>query len=116
MSIGPEVMRAMAGLMAALEPRRHYGPGYYLGLGVVAVVVLIALVKFYRVWQEVREEEEPDSPEDVLESFRRAHEAGEIDDEELARVTGVLRPGQGKPAVRPRKPESVPDAQDDPYF
>lgn len=120
MTLGLEMMWGMAGLLAAAEPRRQYGSAYYAGLAVVAVVVLIAVVGFYRVWREVREEEEPDSPEEVLESFRRAHAAGEIDDRELERVTSVLRPGKAqprpRPEPRPRKPDTVPDALDDPYF
>ena len=65
---------------------------YYVGLAVVVVILLGTLIAFYRTWEEIHEDEEPDSPQDLLESFRKAHAAGEIDDRELERVrTASLR-------------------------
>ncbi len=107
MTIDFGLMGGLVILIAAAEPKRLYGSAYYAGLAVVVVVVLIAAIGFYRVWLEVREEEEPDSPDVVLESFRRAHAAGEIDDQELERVTRVLAPGPFPP--RPQKPDVLAD-------
>jgi hypothetical protein len=59
---------------------------YYVGLAVLVILLVIALVAAYRVWSEIHDVEEPDSPEDLLESFEQAHAAGVLDDRELARV------------------------------
>ena len=107
MTIELGIMGGLILLIAAAEPRHLYGSAYYAGLAVVTLVVVIAAIGFYRVWLEVREEEEPDSPDEVLESFRRAHAAGEIDDQELERVTRVLAPGAFPP--RPQKPDVLAD-------
>lgn len=86
-------MRVRWALFAAAKVRVDTGIIYYVGLAVVVVVVTFALVAFYRTWTEVREDEEPDTPEDILESFIEAHSAGEIDDQELERVRTLLTPG-----------------------
>jgi hypothetical protein len=64
----------------------QFSPPYYLGLGILLVLMVVALVKAYQMWEELHDVEEPDSPIDLLESFEEAHAAGELDDEELARV------------------------------
>jgi hypothetical protein len=79
---------------------------YYVGLAVVVVILLGTLIAFYRTWAEIHEDEEPDSPQDLLESFRQAHAAGQIDDRELERVRALLSAGGGAtsgahPASRP---------------
>jgi hypothetical protein len=71
---------------------------YYVGLAVVVAILVGALIGFYRTWMEIHEDEEPDSPQDLLESFREAHAAGEIDDRELERVRGLLLAGEGAAA------------------
>jgi hypothetical protein len=58
----------------------------YIGLALLAVLLLILLVKAYRTWVEIHDVGEPDSPSDLMASFEKAHAAGELDDEELARV------------------------------
>jgi uncharacterized membrane protein len=64
-----------------------YGtPAYWIGLGMLVVVLLVALLKGYREWQEIHDVEEPDSPDDLLRSFREAHARGELDDDEFQRV------------------------------
>ena len=64
----------------------QFSPPYYLGLGILLVLMVVALVKAYQMWEELHDVEEPDSPIDLLESFEEAHAAGELDDEEFARV------------------------------
>ena len=75
------------GLLAA-APRQglSFSAWYYVGLGILVVLMLIALVKAYQVWEEIHDVEEPDSPIDLLEAFEEAHAAGELDDEEFERV------------------------------
>jgi uncharacterized membrane protein len=87
---------------------------YYVGLGLLAVLMVFALVKAYRVWEEIHDVEEPDSPADLLESFEEAHAAGELDDEEFERVrrqlTDPARRGDGSPtppAVDGESPSSL---------
>jgi hypothetical protein len=64
-----------------------YGtPAYWIGLGLLVAVLLVALIKGYREWQEIHDVEEPDSPDDLLRSFREAHAMGELDDDEFQRV------------------------------
>ena len=49
-------------------------------------VLVVALVASYRVWEEIHDVEEPDSPDDLLESFEQAHAAGVLNDQEFDRV------------------------------
>jgi hypothetical protein len=73
--------------------RLDVGAMYYVGLAVVVVILVVALLSFYRTWMEIHEDEEPDSPQDLLESFREAHAAGQIDARELERVQTLLTAG-----------------------
>ena len=73
-------------LAAALFRGFRFSPPYYLGLGILLVLMVVALVKFYQMWEEIHDVEEPDSPIDLLESFEAAHAAGELDDGEFERV------------------------------
>jgi hypothetical protein len=97
------------GLFAAASARRvgvsiSY---YYVGLGVLAVLILIAGIKAYRMWEELRDVEEPDSPGDLLEKFQEAHDAGELDDQEFERVRQRLR--DPEPGASPTPPPVRPD-------
>ncbi len=61
--------------------------GYYIGLAIlVGARCFFAFVKGYRTWEEINEVEDPDRPEDLLETFEEAHAAGDLDDEEFERV------------------------------
>jgi len=80
---------------------------YYVGLAILIVVLLLALAKAFREWQEIHDVEEPDSPADLLESFKEAHAAGELDDEEFERVRQRL---SGK-AAGADAPSPDPDDQ-----
>jgi hypothetical protein len=53
------------------------------------------LIAAYRTWEEIHDVEEPDSPVDLLETFRQAHAQGEIDDHELDRVRRLLTSAEG---------------------
>ncbi len=77
-----------AGLWAAA--RVDTGPLYYAGLTVIVAIVIGALIAAYRTWEEIHDIEEPDSPADLLQTFRQAHAEGEIDDQELERVRSLL--------------------------
>jgi len=95
---------------AAARPGKSNQPTY-IGLALLAVLLVVALVKAYRVWEELHDVEEPDSPVDLLASFEQAHAAGELDDEELERVRERLErsPTIGKhPSSRPSPGEATP--------
>jgi hypothetical protein len=80
----------VAQCFAAARPDQSNQPTY-LGLGLLAVLAVVLLVKAYRVWSEIHDVEEPDSPEDLLASFERAHAVGALDDDELQRVREKLK-------------------------
>lgn len=76
---------------------------YYAGLAVVVGVTMLAIVVFYREWQEMHDVEEPDGPQDILDSFVQAHAQGNLDAGELERVRRLLAddsetPHAGTPA------------------
>ncbi len=77
------------GLYAAGRAAETFRPTY-IGLALLAVLLVVALIKAYRVWEEIHDVEEPSSPDDLLESFEQAHRAGELDDAELERVRARL--------------------------
>ncbi len=88
----------VAGWSAAARPGQFNQPTY-IGLALLAVLLVALLVKAYRVWGEIHDVEEPVSPGDLLASFERAHAAGELDDEEFERVRERLKhsPTFGRP-------------------
>ena len=92
MTIGWEVASRLTGPLAA---RVDSGPLYYVGLAVMVVILIWTLIVAYRHWEEMNDVEEPDSPADLLESFRQAHAEGELDDQELDRVRRLLSTGDG---------------------
>jgi len=121
----------VTGWYAAARPGQSNQPTY-IGLALLAVLLVVLLVKAYRVWGEIHDVEEPDSPGDLLASFERAHAAGELDDEEFERVRARLkhsptvepqtssspRPGEATPAPETRPPldpvdESAASPSDD---
>ncbi len=92
------------------------GPLYYVGLAVIVIIVIGTLIAAYRTWVEIHDVEEPDSPADLLETFRQAHAQGAIDDQELDRVRMLLTGDEGEsagdPAVnRPRGGSEAPVAR-----
>jgi hypothetical protein len=71
------------------------GTSYYIGLAVLIAIMIGVLIAAYRTWEEINDVEEPDSPADLLESFKQAHEDGELDQQELDRVRRLLSSGGG---------------------
>jgi hypothetical protein len=65
----------------------------FLGAVVFGVVTFVAILVLWWHWNDAHDEIEPDRPDDLLASFLEAHEAGEIDDAELARVREQLQQG-----------------------
>jgi hypothetical protein len=59
---------------------------YYVKSALLIIILVVALVAAYRVWEEIHDVEEPDSPDDLLESFEQAHAAGVLNDQEFDRV------------------------------
>jgi uncharacterized membrane protein len=106
MKLGWVAMVTQTGLLAA--GRIDSGLVYYIGLAVVVVIMVGAIVKFYSTWEEIHEDEEPDSPADLLESFRQAHADGQIDDKELERVRGLLSAGPRDVDGTPRQKPPLP--------
>jgi hypothetical protein len=90
--VTPILIRKLAdhctGLLSAAPVRRvGVSPSYYyVGLGVLVVLMLVAGIKAYRMWEELHDVAEPDLPADLLETFKEAHAAGELDDQEFERV------------------------------
>jgi len=81
------------------------------------VALVVAIVMAYRLWSEIKEDDEPASPLDLLSEFEEARAAGELDDEEFQRVRASLRkPGiegameaaRGKPPASPEGPAQPP--------
>jgi len=101
-------------MLAAVAVRR-FGVSasyYYVGLGVLGVLMLVAGIKAYRMWEEIHDVPEPDLPTDLLETFEEAHAAGELDDEEFERVRqrllGPADTGSPAPSVHPEMDEHDP--------
>jgi uncharacterized membrane protein len=97
------VQEAGVGLIATLSTEAWYN----IGLAVVLVSLVIAGVVAYRIWREVNEDVEPATMEELLASFEQARYAGDLDDEEYARVRRQIE----KPAPPP--PASKPPQRDD---
>ena len=92
-------------LLVALSPAAWYN----IGLIVVLIALIIAGVMAYQLWHEINEEVEPATPEELLASFEQARSAGELDDDEYARVRRQLEktsslPPSSKPARRDDQP------------
>jgi len=83
-------MVSVAVWSAADRPAESY-QATYIGLGLLAALLLVILIKAYRVWEEIHDVDEPPSPAELLASFEQAHAAGEMDDQELERVRERLR-------------------------
>lgn len=67
----------------------------YLPLALFVVILAVLLAKAVRVWQEIHEVEEPATPTELLASLEDAHAAGDLDDDEIAKVRQRLASCQG---------------------
>jgi hypothetical protein len=99
------VMGVADGVRIELLAVLSAGAWYNLGLVVLLVALACAGYWAYQVWHEVNEDEPPATAEELLASFEQARAAGELDDEEYARVRKRLEETGGRPP-RPssRKP------------
>jgi uncharacterized membrane protein len=97
MTLIPLTRLFRAAAFAAISPAAWYN----LGLATILVAGLIAFIWAYRVWSEVNEEEDPATPDELMEAFEEARAAGELDDEEYARVRERLRQSGSSPPPRP---------------
>jgi hypothetical protein len=86
---------------------------YNIGLAVVLLSLALAFYWAYQVWTEVNEEVDPATADELMASFDQARAAGELDDEEYAKVrkrieqTGSAGPPTGSPKsaqARPKPP------------
>jgi hypothetical protein len=59
---------------------------YNIGLTVVLLVLALAMYWAYQVWTEVNEEVDPATADELMASFDQALAAGELDQEEYAKV------------------------------
>jgi uncharacterized membrane protein len=85
---------------------------YNIGLAVVFLVLALACYWAYQMWMEVNEEVDPATADELMASFDQARAAGDLDDEEYAKVrkrieqTGSPGPRTGSPdtSKAPRRP------------
>jgi uncharacterized membrane protein len=88
---------------------------YNIGLAVVLSVLALAFYWAYQMWTEINEEVDPATADELMASFDQARAAGELDDEEYAKVrkrieqtgsTGPLTgiPNTGKVQRKPPRP------------
>ena len=112
MTSGWEEGPAWEGILAV--GRVDSGAVYYVGLAVVVAIMIGSIIAFYRTWAEIHEDLEPDTPQDLLDSFREAHAAGEIDDRELERVRNLLSAGLADAAATASpRPTRGPNRQEE---
>jgi len=87
--------------LAALSPASWY----YLGLLFLVLLLVGSSYWAYRAWSDIHEEEAAATADELMEAFEEARAAGELDEEEYARVrerireSGSAHPptGRGKP-------------------
>jgi uncharacterized membrane protein len=105
--------RGFSVLLGVLSDRAWYN----IGLAVVLLVLALAFYWAYQMWKEVNEEVDPATTDELMASFDQARAAGELDDEEYAKIrkrieqTGSAEPRTGIPntdKARP-KPPGPPD-------
>jgi hypothetical protein len=85
----PKLLADSAAPLADI-PRIDSFAGRYGPLVLLAVLLAVLLTKAVRTWQEIHEVEEPATPDELLASLEDAHVAGELDDDEIAKVRQQL--------------------------
>jgi len=88
---------------------------YNIGLAVVLLVLALALYWAYQIWTEVNEEVDPATADELMASFDQARAAGDLDEEEYAKVRSRIEqagsaetrtgsPDQGNAQTKPPEP------------
>jgi hypothetical protein len=77
---------AQAVRQPGLPPVVTSGRWYYIGLALLVVAMIAAGITAYRLWFDLNDVEDPDTAEDLLEAFKDARAAGELDDKEFEKV------------------------------
>jgi hypothetical protein len=97
--------KLLAGSAAPLAdfPRIESFAWRYVPLVILAALLVVLLTKAVRTWQEIHDVEEPATPDEVLAALEDAHRAGELDDDEIAKVRQQLGNWQTEPGDA-RKP------------
>src|SRR5580692_7657119 len=85
----PKLLADSAALLADF-PRIDSFAGRYGPLALFALLLAVLLAKAVRTWHEIHEVEEPATPDELLASLEDAHVAGELDDDEIAKVRQQL--------------------------
>ena len=85
-----QAIEALDTLFAANPPPKPPPQPTVLGTIIIVVALFVALVVGWWNWREANEEISSESPEEILASFEEAHEAGELDDEEMKRLRAKL--------------------------
>jgi uncharacterized membrane protein len=85
------MVEAPAVLAAAIT---EGGGLYYLGLGILVIMMIWGAILARRSWEEATEDLEPATPDELLDAFKQARAEGEIDDEEYARVRRRIEQGE----------------------
>ena len=101
-------------VVAEVDPRL-----WYLTLVVLVVASVVGVVIAHRVWREAHGEVEAESdrPEDLLAPLAEAFAAGQMSEEEYARIRASLgrpiQPWENR-SLRPRPPRPEPTPGDQP--
>jgi hypothetical protein len=98
----PKLLADSIALLADI-PRIESLATRYLPLALFVVLLAVLLTKAVRVWQEIHEVEDPATPDELLASLEDAHAAGDLDDDEIAKVRQQL-------AGFPVEPKDVPNS------
>jgi hypothetical protein len=87
---------------AAISPAAWY----YIGLAALLIAGVVAFVWAFQVWSEVNEREEPATADELMQAFEEARAAGELDEEEYARVRERIRQ-PGSSTTSPKRDQSL---------
>jgi hypothetical protein len=71
-------------------PRIDALAGRLVPLALFIVLLAVLLTKAVRVWQEIHEVQEPTTKNELLAALEDAHAAGDLDDNEIAKVRRQL--------------------------
>jgi hypothetical protein len=92
-------------MLLAISPEARYN----LGLLLLVVAMVGVCIWAYRVWSEINEQEEPATPEELLEAFEEARATGKLDDAEFARVRARIQDAGAQPPAKKAQESGPPD-------